>query len=359
MVVVKSDQLYDIWRGGSICEVGGINPAPRAPTLFAYLKKASGAGTKVIIRISPSPGNFSDWDDPVQPNHHLQAGSAPAGGTYCELSPGSGNWGFMHYRAVPDIAKEIAQIHNLNKNNGWQEYAFEPANESNLEWYTTTPISQTFPTIDEPVAWQEMDAYFSALYDAVKALPTSGEIRLLTPPMAQTRYAEGVYLNCDPQRLKNGSTGYDMMQTTYTTKNDGLGWHSYWTYGHESSTSYCDEGIGQHISSLLPDWMLNQITSGAKLGFITESDLASPGQQMGSTLTDKDADTSATRSSIRTFFQNEPAGIYPVMWLLNNNFTDSPGHTENDEINWHQVYTPAMGLIARPWFTTWWTRTDP
>jgi hypothetical protein len=359
VVVVKSDQLYTIWRGGGICEVGGIDPAPRAPNLFAYLKKASAAGTKVIIRINPSPGNFTDWNDPVQPNHHLQSSNTPAGGTYCELSPGSGDWGFMHYRTAQDIAKEIEQIHNLNKNNGWQEYAFEPANEPNREWYTATPGSQTFPTIDEPVAWQEMDAYFSALYDAVKALTTGSEIRLLTPPMAQTRYAEGVYLNCDPQRLKNNSTGYDMMQTTYTTKNDGLSWHSYWTYGHESILSYCAGGIGQHVSTLLPNWMIEQIVYGTKLGFITEADLASPGQQMGNTLTNKDANTAATRSSIRAFFESEPSGIYPVMWLLNNNFVDQPGQNENAEINWHQAYTPTMGLTARPWFTTWWTQTDP
>ncbi len=357
-VVVKSDQLYNIWRGGSICEVGSIDPQPRAPTLFAYLRRASAAGTKVIIRINPSPGNFVDWNIPARTNHHLRADNTPAGGTYCELSPGSGDWGFMHYRAVNDIAKEIEQIHNMNTNNGWQEYAFEPANEPNLEWYP--PNVQTLtPTIQTRTAWQEMDSYFVALYDTVKALPAGTSIRLLTPPMAQTRYAEGVWLQsrtCDPQRLVDGSIGYNVMQTTYMTKNDGISWHNYWTYRHESILPYCGGGDGEHVSSVFPSWMYNKVNYGTNLSFITEADLASPSQQMGNTLTAKDADVSATSGSIQYFFRVEPYLVRPVMWLLNNNYTDPPGHNENAEINWHQAYTPTVGI--RPWFTDWWPRPE-
>jgi hypothetical protein len=360
VVVVKSEQLYEIWRGGDICEVGSINPVPRAPMLFAYLQRASAAGTKVIIRISPSPGNFQDWNDPSQTNHHLRADNTPAGGTYCELTPGSGTWGFMKYRAVDDIAKEIKQIHNMNKNNDWQEYAFEPANEPNLEWYLKKPFTQTVPTIDQFVAWEEMNDYFVALYDAVKALPDGSNIKLLTPPMAQTRYAEPVRVQdteCKPYRLSDMDTfGYNVMRTVYETKNDGLSWHSYWTYGHESILPYCSGGDGEHISMTFPDWMRDQVMFGSKLAFITESDLASPGQEMGSTLTDKDANTTNTRVSIQYFFRVEPYPVRPVMWLLNNNFDDPPGQHENAEIKWHQAYTPAIGI--RPWFTDWWPRPE-
>ena len=92
----------------SPCEIGSIDPTPRAPKLFEYLKKASSAGTLVIIRISPSPGNFVDWNDPVQSNHHLTT-TVPAGGSYCQL-PDTWQWGFMKYRAVDDVAREIEQI---------------------------------------------------------------------------------------------------------------------------------------------------------------------------------------------------------------------------------------------------------
>lgn len=360
-VVVKSEQLYEIWRGGANCADIAINPQSRAPTLFAYLQRASAAGTNVIIRISPSPGNFVDWNIPAQTNHHLRADNTPAGGTYCELSPGSGDWGFMHYRAVNDIAKEIEQIHNMNKNNGWQEYAFEPANEPNLEWYTTQPTGQTAPRIDQSIAWQEMNSYFVALYDMVKALPEGNQIKLLAPPMAQTRYAEPVFVQspgCAAQRLSDNqsSFGYNEMRTVYETKNDGLSWHNYWTYGHESILPYCQGGNGEHVLTTFPTWMRDQAFYGSKLTFITEADLADPGMAMGSALTNKDANTTNTRNSIRFFFNVEPAMVRPVMWLLNNNFDDPPGQHENADIKWHQAYTPTVGI--RPWFADWWPQPE-
>jgi hypothetical protein len=359
-VVVKSDQLYEVWHGGDKCADVAINPQPHAPKLFEYLKKAAAAKTLVIIRISPSPGNFVDWNDPAQTNHHLTT-TVPAGNTYCQL-PNTWEWGYMKYRAVGDIAKEIEQIHNMNQANGWQEYAFEPANEPNAEWYTSTLKEQgnnvSHPLIDEVVTWQEMNAYFSALYDAVKALPNGNNIKLLTPPMSQSHYAEPVKVQdaqCNPQRLSDMNTfGYEVMRAVYETKNDGLSWHSYWTYGHESILPYCGGGAGEHVSMTFPDWMYNQVMYGSKLTFITEADLASPGQKMGSTLTDKDANTANTRISIQTFFRVEPSPVRPVMWLLNNNFTEPI--TENIEIKWHQAYTPTTGI--RPWFDDWWPKSE-
>lgn len=101
-------------------------------------------------------------------------------------------------------------IHNLNVSNGFSEFAFEPANEPNGEWYVGSQITSY-------IAWQDMDSYFSALYDYVHN-HYSG-INVLTPPMAQGNYAETKrFESCTSMEVSAGQSGYDFMQNTYTTK---------------------------------------------------------------------------------------------------------------------------------------------
>lgn len=58
-VVVQSDQVYNIQRStsGNFAIIGATALRPQA---FAYMKQAAQKGTRIIIRIKPSPGNFYD-----------------------------------------------------------------------------------------------------------------------------------------------------------------------------------------------------------------------------------------------------------------------------------------------------------
>lgn len=137
-VVVLSDQVYNIPRDPSDCrvkwwEADGI----KNTNVFTYLTKAAKAGTKVIIRIYPSPGNFQDYNVSGWPNHHLLT-SGPVGGRYLcsnELYVWNEIGKFKSYRSPGDLVDEMASIRRANQNAGWTEFGFEPANEPNLEWY--------------------------------------------------------------------------------------------------------------------------------------------------------------------------------------------------------------------------------
>ncbi len=209
-VVVQSKQIYNVWRPPDPpCEVAGAGVWSYRESTYNYLKRASLAGVKVIIRVAPSPGNFEDWDDPTRSNHQLRSDTAPAGGDYCGLK-------YDKFRAIDDVAAEMHAIHTHNQIDGWVEYGFEPANEPNTEWYSLTIGSVTY---QDPEAWQDMNDYFVALYDHVHE-HYSG-IRVLTPPMAQTAYAEGINIEdtvtpCGPLLVSTSPdmTGYDYMWNT-------------------------------------------------------------------------------------------------------------------------------------------------
>jgi hypothetical protein len=213
VVVVLSNQVYTITRSTtSPCNITGA--VVRDPYLYSYLTDAIKKGTLVIIRIYPSPGNFTDWANPGQ-THTLLTSTTPAGGTYC-----NGNSG--NYRAINDIAAEMNAIYQLNTNstNNWpaSQFFFEPANEPNKEWYDDKAKinPNLYPQIDRDLAWQAMDAYFSALYDNAKSL--NGNLQLLTPPMAQGLKAEirefpecnltTLFVNDQP----TNAAGYDFMR---------------------------------------------------------------------------------------------------------------------------------------------------
>ncbi len=72
----------------------------------------------VIIRITPSPGNFADWEN-TGLEHTLLAGTIPAGGNYCwsDSWPDPGRqFGYQYFRAIDDVATEMHEIYKLNVN---------------------------------------------------------------------------------------------------------------------------------------------------------------------------------------------------------------------------------------------------
>jgi len=171
--VVLSNQVYNIPRNPNTpndpyaCRVKWWEAAGiRNANLLTYLTSAAQAGTKVIVRIYPSPGNFYDYNQTNWPNHHLSAGG-PVGPEYLcndELNTQNSIGKFATYRSQDDLVLEMASIHRANQAAGWTEFGFEPANEPNLEWYYP-PNFEWGLRLDNPAVWNEMDAYFSSIYD--------------------------------------------------------------------------------------------------------------------------------------------------------------------------------------------------
>ena len=136
-VVIQSDQVYNLYRystGKCRIAAAGLKLTGEGEpyNVYKYLTAAAKAGTQVVIRITPSPGNFVDYADPGALPHTLLSGEEPAGGDYC----GNANKHYR-YRDVRDIAAEMAAIHQVNIDYGWPpgSFFFEPANEPNQEWY--------------------------------------------------------------------------------------------------------------------------------------------------------------------------------------------------------------------------------
>ncbi|PKO23435.1 MAG: hypothetical protein CVU38_04050 [Chloroflexi bacterium HGW-Chloroflexi-1] len=341
-VVFLSSQLYTLSRDANCRIKTGANDVTTTgrPVLLSYLQRASQNSVRIIIRIHPSPGNF-DTD------HRLISGPI-AGIGYCDPS---------HYRPAFDIADEMDAIHNYNQAHSITEWGFEPANEPNIEWYTWNDAIQ--PNYVE--AWQDMQAYFQTVW-----FNKASGVRALTPPMAQSVFAENNFTDanaidpnknpwewCGEMRLKDGTTtGYGVMQSYYTNYNDGVSWHNYWRLGFEASGSCALPAL--HVSYFFPDWMKTMLEQGAKVGVITEADLfsygADPYQDDWQPLHNKDDNSGrSAASSIRAFFDKEIRGRVVVAWLLNDNVNDS-----NQDHNWHEAYNDQWGNYERPWFTQWW-----
>lgn len=351
LVVVLSHQLYNIHRNPSDhptnpCRIVGASV--RSPFLYDYVKRAAQSGVKVVVRLYPSPGNFLDWDDPTWSNHRLSSGPPVGPDGYCRPDL---------YRSIGDLGDEMGRIQALNWSNGFLVFGFEPANEPNLEWYSR---SIGTPRIWNSTAWTDMDTYFSTLYDYVHT-NYPPYIRVLTPPMVQSQYAEGNDIEdvagespCQDVWLVDGIyKGYDLMQTTYETKSDGISWHNYWSQGKELY-NLCP--IGQHVSIYFPQWMKNAIDVQKKPVVITEADLGSPWQMRGlNPLPNKRTGNNPTiaANSIRHFFSSEHwfggqfhYGKFPdiASWLL----ADDTGNAEH---NWHKAYEE--GGLVHLWFIEW------
>lgn len=364
VVVALSQQIYVVNRSGSQCIINSVTANPNAVNsgVLDYLKAATDHGVKVIIRLFPSPGNFTDYDDPTWSNHYLSFGP-PVGGSYCEPDL---------YRSPLDLALEMKEIQEYSTyTHGFEVFGFIPANEPNLEWYARVPGGSGWPTpnVTWQQAWEEMDDYFATVYDQVQNIKGALNIRVLTPTMSPNLFAEGIDFfswpdTCAERLIGNqGYKGYDLMPVTYGSKNNGIAWHNYWIEGHELY-NYC-ENDGGHASFYFPDFMKQAIHPYYKPPIIAEADIGSPktaslpSGQIPEELTsflDKDANPPDTSNSVRHFFNSEfcfgsvfhyNADPFIASWLLSDNVP--PGNPEHD---WHEAYRD--GPIERPWFTQWW-----
>lgn len=345
VIVLLSDQFYNVVRDPTTHRITGVTTG--RPALEDYLQRATQAGVPLVIRIQPSPGNF--LPDSAG-NHRLLL-------TAIDYTHGDGDctrWENNCHRSPDDIADHIVAIHNYNVIHGITEWGFEPANEPNIEWYDNDPgnsYPDTLPNQSNALAWQDMNAYFQAIYNDVKA--ANATIRILTPSMAQGQYAEGYDTlhppSCSAQRLDNSNTGYDEMYTTYRYYRDAVSWHNYWRLGYEG-LNWCAVG-GQHVSYYFPSWLKSSLyPEGSTEGFITEADLLSPQQDPGQTIQDKDEMNGAVAAeSIRKFMWYELRSYHMASWLLND-------LTGNPEYGWHEAYEDIGADIQyeRPWFTEWW-----
>lgn len=260
VIVVQSKQVWNVWRPpDSPCEVAGADvwDDPQGVdrrNVYDYLTRAAQNGVTIIIRVAPSPGNFEEailpgWPDPVQvPTRTLitQPDTTPEGADYC-----GANW--ERFRAVDDIVEEMDAIHTRNQINGWPADCcyFEPANEPNQEreWYGAPDV--TIPSRADALAWYAMDDYFAALI--AYARTNYPALRILTPPMGQGQYAEGIDWLRDPddpcptQLVDDVWKGYELMPQTYEWREDGYhgySWHNYYIQGWESYSTHHSRNRG-------------------------------------------------------------------------------------------------------------------
>lgn len=401
-VVIQSDQVYNLYRYSTDeCRIAAaglkLTGEGEPYNVYKYLTAAAKAGTQVVIRITPSPGNFVDYADPGALPHTLLNGEEPAGGDYC----GNANKHYS-YRDVRDIAEEMAAIYQVNIDNGWPpgSFFFEPANEPNQEWYNiykqrNIPI---FPPVEHKQAWLDMDNYFAALYDTAKAITTA--LQILSPSLSQELYGEHYRLGSCYKWLANGDSqnrsGIDFMKQTFgydpdasepypEPKADGFAWHNYWRAGHETweaipgmvptvdvicagkpitdtDTVISSDHFIQYLSAGM------QVQIGPRPTFITEADVKSP-CQLGEAGTAEVKDTSpeAIRDSLLTFIAEERLARHVIAWLLINQDPDeaatckSPDENgklhanHNYEQNWHEAYgEDANRVYERAWFPLWW-----
>ncbi len=420
-VVVQSNQLYNFSRpstpSNEECRVNSasvkLTGEGEPYNAFKYLTAAIKAGTKVVIRINPSPGNFLDWANPGD-NHRLRIDIGPAGGNYCDerAEDGPSTDDKIHdYRDILDIAQEMNAIYTLVVGTyKWpaENLFFEPANEPNQEWYQSyveRGIANLDPKINNKQAWIDMDDYFAVLYDQAKQLQP--ELQILAPSMSQGLHGEHYPLgSCDNKEMvvigENERTGLDFMKKTFgydpeaadpdpDPKADGFAWHNYWSKGQETwlppfhggnsaptVDDYCDVSIAyrpqtDHFFQYLSDGM--QQSMSILPTFITEADLKSPCQQgEAGAAESKDATAEAISNSLHTFITQETEAYvntgygaqYVIAWLLTNQYANEEencrvggdplaGGNPNYEQNWHEAYREDGA--ERTWFRLWWPAT--
>lgn len=387
-IVVLSDQIYNIQRSGADCEIIDV-VGVKNPYAFSYLQRAAQSGTKIIIRVYPSPGNFTDALQPEQDSpstHNLvtDVGVKAQPNSYCDVVDRKKRDGtivrtavaYEFYRDVRDIAREMKAIHDYNVAFGGNIAAHEffmPANEPNLEWYSRWYNTEADPREDKAIAWSAMNAYFVNLYDTVKTLDAS--IRVLTPAMGQNLKGERIeFASCVPNTLfvptapdPIVAAGYDYMEEVYRYKNDGIVWHNYWFQAKEFwDNNFCTgpaAPTSHHIAQYFPIYLAEEIAASGRPTFILEADLLSPCQLQGNPIQNKDAfnNGEATAESLWRFIEQEHAAQYVVGWLL----TERPHYVEvgqcvpsgeASEISWHEAYRETG--TERGWFSKWWSRSE-
>jgi hypothetical protein len=361
IVVVQSRQVYSFTRDSNcrIAEIGVKNW-----NIQNYLSRAAReGGIRVIVRITPSPGNF---EESILTNEPLLESDILTRTLISAVDVRPGNWlqcdNDWRFRTVDDIGDEMIAIQRYNlwaapPGYDWSVWGFEPANEPNIEWYRAGIITGTRPGLDSIASWLAMDSYFANLYDYVHTEAGLLPIRVLTPPMAQSAFAETHNVNtgtpdCDPFPF----SGYHQMELTFDSddpKNDGYSWHNYWIWLREDWATCPD---GQHVSMWFPATMRQNIQSGARSGTISEADLASPWQKMGNPLANKDLLPQSTANSLQTFIYQEALAEHIAIWLVNDDTDPDLDLKRAREHGWHQAYTPTLGF--RPWFTNWWYESE-
>lgn len=362
IVVVLSDQVFNVENRGANCKITQFTIEKRNNNIYSYLKRAALSGrTAVIIRIYPSPGNFQEsileeWtpDESSRPNGRtliITAGVRPGNWSQC-----GNTWRF---RPIDDVADEMLAIQRYALNDGWQVYGFEPANEPNIEWYynrARTECTDPCYTVTDP--WAPMDDYFANLYDYVQNNKGSTPIRVFSPPMAMRAQAEDADVLSDLTPCASYPfNGYGLMYRTFNSgnpKNNGYSWHNYFIQAREG---WGDCPYGMHVAYWFPSEMAYTIMSGQRDAFITEADLA-PSQKADwhNPISDKDQSNGvAAANALRDFLDYERnassgAGARRIaVWLLSDN-------TGNEEHVWAQAWD---GTVFRQWFGRWWYSQEP
>ncbi len=264
----------------------------RTPNLYHYLTAANQAGTKTVIRITPSPGNYRDYASPDKDNHILITDTVPAGAAdgqdYCDEND---NHNRDRFHDILDIAQELVAITQLNRQQGWQSanVYFEPANEPNNEWYT----------------------YNSTRFDG---------------------YNWHNYWNYGYETLD------DFLDIVYCT-----GDQEYQPSSH-------------HLIQYFPQWLRQQFANEQKPTFITEADLNSHCQDSRNVVTNKVTQWEQTKESLDRFIGNTFLTRYVVVWLLVQEDDGLIGYCAdgNYEIYWHEAYWEIEGDSGwNRWFTEW------
>lgn len=377
VVVVLSNQVFTITRQTSgNCNITGVQV--RDPVAFNFLNEVAAKGGMVVVRIYPSPGNFSDWANPGGSHTLLMGADPPPGQTYCwDPVPGDGLWTAAdYYRSLDDVADEMKAIYDfVISTQGWpaERLYFVPANEPNVEWYARFG-DVVYPAVYTPESWLAMDVYFSSLYDRAKTL--NPNIQVLTPSMAQGAYAElKGFGSCEDLPIAGGGGGYDQMHTTYEIKNDGWAWNNYWRDGVEWwQDLWCTDGnniVSDQVFQYFPSWLQTRILTDTRPAFITEADLLSPCQGPDNpTLRNKDTNSAGAQQSVWRFVEQARGADYIAVWAVSIQGADSPlpnsgqdhGNCAdpNNEQAWHEGYrdVPYLGGYERDWVRLWWLRPE-
>ncbi|MEZ4708487.1 MAG: hypothetical protein R3A44_14865 [Caldilineaceae bacterium] len=408
-VVVRSDQIFTLKRETTgICRITEailkLTGEGEPYNAFKYLDAAIKAGTKVVIRIAPSPGNFVDYQAPGG-NHTLLIDETPAGGNYCDESATGGlskGAKLDAFRDIRNIAEEMSAIYTLTV--GMHEWPaellyFEPANEPNKEWYIDQGVVN--PNADNKNAWIAMDEYFAALYDLATSMEP--DLQILSPSLSQDLFGQNYLLgSCTGVSVVGGDglSGVEFMTKTFgvdltgnlvAPKADGFAIHNYWREGKEVWLApyfptaipvahlYCQahrdypepytpntHHLLQYLSAPLMQAMTRLPT------FITEADLLSNCQDGGNPLQYKDRSVEdpynpeRTRQSLLTFTNQangrsqttptEYGAQYVIVWLLINQEPNEETYcATNYEQNWHEAYWEDENRVyEREWFPLWW-----
>lgn len=412
VVVVLSDQVFKIERGEEEpCNMQTVEVTEATATVgrehvFRFMAQATrmvgtgtGESTKVLIRIAPSPGNFADadveipfTDSEVRPHELSDADvRAPAeSSSYCTAG---GDNPAVRARDVSDIVAEmniIMEIIEQWNSDHPDEYMkkenvfFIPANEPNIEWYTEGS-DDPFENRINPEVWEQMDAYFEALYNH----PTRADnVQILTPAMAPWAYAEHFDSGCTPVELEGSNAGYDLMPATYDTGNDGYVWNNYWNLGLEEwgDGDPCPEvrelPDSHHMIQFFPETLQEKIRTQGKPIFISEGSQRLDDESVNDGLVpSKDDRSSQISNSTRRFVaeESEPGNgaQYVALWLLSQDLLEqNPEVVKNatscddldydppdDPMNpteeekaaeraWHMAYLPDATVCR--WFEETW-----